>query len=160
MSVQSSVGVSEVERCLDWAVIGGGLAGSYAAWRLHQIHPNTSIVLYEMSGRVGGPFHTVTFPNASNTHLELGASYFLPEVHLLMNRTVHQLGLDIVASVDNVKSDDALYHFRGQSFRAGHLNSTDIPYHVDKNEQQYFPYELYRFVSQINYQSENIFHWQ
>jgi protoporphyrinogen oxidase len=39
---------------IDVAVVGGGVSGTYAAWRLASHHKSSKIRLYELSDRIGG----------------------------------------------------------------------------------------------------------
>ncbi|WAR18526.1 APLY-like protein [Mya arenaria] len=59
------------QTCEDVAIIGAGISGSYAAWRLRD--HNLSISVYEYSNRVGGRFRTIRFPNSPDINVELGA---------------------------------------------------------------------------------------
>ena len=63
--------------CDDVAIIGAGVGGTYAAWRLRT--RNLSITMYELSDRVGGRMHTVHFPNTPDINVELGAMRFIPD---------------------------------------------------------------------------------
>ena len=48
---------------LDYAVIGGGVAGAYTAWRLQQDRgAGNAIGLFEYSDRIGGRLYSVTVP--------------------------------------------------------------------------------------------------
>lgn len=48
-----------------WAVVGAGISGLGAAWRLSQAAPHASLTVYESQPRLGGHAHTVdvTLPN-------------------------------------------------------------------------------------------------
>ena len=63
-------------QCDDIAIIGGGITGSYAAWRLR--HRNLKISMYEYSNRIGGRCFTVHFPGIPDVNIEMGAMRFLP----------------------------------------------------------------------------------
>ena len=63
-------------QCDDIAIIGAGVTGSYAAWRLR--HSNLKISIYEYSNRIGGRCFTVQFPDIPDVNLEMGAMRFLP----------------------------------------------------------------------------------
>lgn len=56
------------------AVVGGGIAGLAAAHRLHRLMPHAELRLFEASGRLGGPLHTLCSHDSS---LEQGADNFL-----------------------------------------------------------------------------------
>ena len=62
--------------CDDIAIIGAGIAGSYAAWRLR--NQDKKITVYEYSNRIGGRCHTVKFPGIQDVHIEMGPMRFIP----------------------------------------------------------------------------------
>jgi oxygen-dependent protoporphyrinogen oxidase len=59
---------------LRFAVVGGGVSGLSAAYRLRQLAPQAEVRLFEASDRLGGPLHTLY---DGNTVLEQGADSFL-----------------------------------------------------------------------------------
>jgi monoamine oxidase len=62
---------------LDVAIIGGGVAGAYAAWRLALERPQLKMRLFEASERIGGRLHSVAFPQAPHLIVEGGGMRFL-----------------------------------------------------------------------------------
>jgi len=92
---------------IDVAVVGGGCAGTYAAWRLataprpvlDRLFPDSTgaptIHLYELTGRIGGRVQTQTIPGTSFP-AELGAMRYTPNQVLLAN-LVRKLGLEAQA---------------------------------------------------------------
>lgn len=62
--------------CDDIAIIGAGITGSYAAWRLRE--KSLKISLYEYSGRIGGRCFTVQLPGIPDVNVEMGAMRFKP----------------------------------------------------------------------------------
>ncbi|HWD27897.1 MAG TPA: NAD(P)/FAD-dependent oxidoreductase [Rhizomicrobium sp.] len=77
---------------LDVAIVGGGVSGVYAAWRLAQAKPQLRIRLFEASARIGGRLHSVAFPQAPHLVAELGGMRFL-EAHRHVSGLVRALGL-------------------------------------------------------------------
>src|SRR4051812_6764275 len=77
---------------LDVAIVGGGVAGAYTAWRLGRAQPNLRIRLFEMSDRIGGRLRSVAFPQAPQLVGELGGMRFL-EAHRHVFNVVKSLGL-------------------------------------------------------------------
>ena len=61
---------TEPSVCPDVAIVGAGLAGTYAAYRMAAM--NLSLQIFEMSDRIGGLMYTKQLPNASKVNLELG----------------------------------------------------------------------------------------
>ncbi|XP_052767024.1 aplysianin-A-like [Mya arenaria] len=116
--------VLDDQTCEDVAIIGAGISGSYAAWRLRD--RNLSVSVYEYSNRVGGRFRTIRFPNSPDINVELGAMRFFPAAHQLLISTIQDLGL---AAVDfkpgfGVEGDDII------DIKKGH-----IPYNLHENER-------------------------
>ena len=60
--------------CDDIAIIGGGIAGAYSAWRLR--NTNQSISVYEYSDRIGGRLHTSHMTGIHGFNAELGGMRF------------------------------------------------------------------------------------
>lgn len=77
---------------LDVAIIGGGVAGTYAAWRLRQQRPHWRLRLFEASDHIGGRLHSVTFPQAPHLVVEAGGMRYL-DAHTHVSRLVKRLDL-------------------------------------------------------------------
>ncbi|MBV9571236.1 MAG: FAD-dependent oxidoreductase [Alphaproteobacteria bacterium] len=77
---------------LDVAIIGGGVSGVYAAWRLRQARPELHVRLFEMSDRIGGRLRSVAFPQAPQLVGEVGGMRFLDDQRHVAP-LVRQLGL-------------------------------------------------------------------
>ena len=56
---------------LEIAVVGGGVAGVYSAWRLQQVKTEARMGLFEYSDRIGGRLYTVTLPGLPHVKAEL-----------------------------------------------------------------------------------------
>jgi monoamine oxidase len=65
---------------VDVAIVGGGVAGTYAAWRLAGAAPKMRVRLLEASGRIGGRLRSIHFPQAPHLTGEAGGMRFL-EAH-------------------------------------------------------------------------------
>jgi monoamine oxidase len=77
---------------IDVAIVGGGVSGVYAAWRLRREQPHLSVRVFEASGRIGGRLHSVAFPQAPHLVAEVGGMRFL-EAHRHVFGLVKSLGL-------------------------------------------------------------------
>jgi monoamine oxidase len=85
-------GVAEAP--LDLAIVGGGAAGAYAAYRLRALHPEWSVSLFEASGRIGGRLLSLIPPGGGDgPRTELGGMRFR-EGHRLVSEMVRSLGLE------------------------------------------------------------------
>lgn len=83
---------------LDTAIVGAGVGGLYAAWRLLDCgqHPG-GIAVFEGSARVGGRLFSVTMPGTTGIAAEFGGMRFLSS-HRLITSVAARLGLGILAS--------------------------------------------------------------
>ena len=61
---------------IDYAVIGGGVAGTYCAWRLKEKYPEKQIVLFEYGNRIGGRLLTTSLPD-TKIKIELGGVRYI-----------------------------------------------------------------------------------
>lgn len=138
---------------LDVLVIGGGVSGSYAAWRLKtgEVTAGSSglpvdptdrrIALIESSERIGGRLESPAAPGAPQLHAEFGGMGF----------TSHNTIL--TALVDDVfhlraepfprGGDSNLFYLRGERFTAGQLQSGyHVPYRLDDADRGKGPMTL------------------
>src|ERR1041384_3218853 len=76
----------------DVAIVGGGAAGTYAAWRLARERPYLKTRLFEASDRIGGRLHSLSFPQAPHLIVEGGGMRFL-DAHRHVSGLVRTLGL-------------------------------------------------------------------
>ncbi len=75
-------------------VIGGGLAGLYAAWRLTQVGVN--VVLFEAQQRLGGRILSEPLPGMAHPAgpaYDLGPTWYWPALQTRLPRLIRQLGL-------------------------------------------------------------------
>jgi monoamine oxidase len=104
------------------AVIGGGVAGLYTAWRLAEC--GQKVDLFEASDRLGGRLYTVPI-EGTRIHAELGAMRFTSLHRLLYGLVVEQLKLSR-AMFDF--EGTWFYHLRGRGLLAQDL-ATGGPYY-------------------------------
>jgi monoamine oxidase len=133
---------------LDVAVIGGGVAGCYTAWRLRslakgQLIPNSPLLpllknkdhldvgLFEYSDRIGGRLWSAALRDLPDEYVEFGGMRFYKEMHIVWN-LIEKLGLGPRAIPFPVSEPDNLAYVRGQ-----HLRLRQIADHP-----QQLPYEL------------------
>ena len=72
---------------LDYAIIGAGVSGCYAAWRLKQHYPEAKLALFENSDRIGGRLYSRYLPGMPHVTAELGGIHAPPNY-----RRSHMLG--------------------------------------------------------------------
>ena len=149
---------------LDVAIVGGGVSGCYAGYRLLTADPaipalqgllkasgrdRLSVALYEASGRIGGRLWSYRFPEAPNAIAEMGGMCFSPlhaNVYGLCTKELH------------LKTEEAaefsvynLQYLRRHRFAFADYDRTDrpdgyypgtIPYFLDDGEKGQFPTDL------------------
>ena len=98
------------------AIVGGGLAGVYAAWRLHQA--GVPVDLYEARPRLGG--RILSTPDSG---LDLGPTWFWPAFQPRITRLARQLGLEVFRQHEH---GDALFELAPGQLRrhAGQVSET------------------------------------
>lgn len=128
---------SSVESPLDIAVVGGGVGGLYAAWRLLDAGSDAyrSAAVFEMSHRIGGRLLTVIPPDAPSLRAELGGMRFLDSQHLVVHVVKSVLGLP--CSPAPVGEPQNMAYLRDHLLRVKDLDAKPyvLPYDVAKNEQ-------------------------
>ena len=132
---------------VDIAVIGAGVAGTYAAWRLKQARPRASVALFEMSDRVGGRLSSTTLPGLPHVTAELGGMRFIPERHRLVAGLVDELGLRVAELAPSPPpgddGGDNLVFVRGRLLRVRELaDPYNVPYRLAPAERGLTPEQL------------------
>ncbi|CAG2257558.1 unnamed protein product [Mytilus edulis] len=128
-------GSTEEPKCDDIAIVGAGIAGTYAAWRLR--HQNKRISIYEYSDRVGGRLYTVQFPDIQDINVELGGMRYLRRSHALLHDTIQQLGLPVKRfDLGSGPSPDTTVYVRGVHLRFDELGGNKTPYRLRPNEKK------------------------
>lgn len=122
---------------IDIAIVGGGVAGIYCAYRLGQGHPDKVIHLYEQSGRFGGRLWS-TRMLGGGPPLDLGAMSF-SDAHENLFGLIDALKLPVTPIALNSKS-----HFlRGRLLNEEmYADAQVIPYRLEAEEQGKRPCEL------------------
>ena len=124
---------------LDVAIVGGGVSGTYSAWRLIEHNPNLRIALFEGSDRVGGRLLSVRPPGMASLTAELGGM-FIPSLHTLASSLAEHLGLQL-----DVMPHGGLNraYLRGMPLTAAAMRDPQqVPYRLVGGEQGRLPDEL------------------
>jgi monoamine oxidase len=116
------------------AVVGGGVSGVYAAWRL-QTDPTygaKGVMLLEGSDRIGGRLESLTPPGAPQLRAEFGGMGFTSNhVHVWgLVKTVFELEMTPFPN----QTPDLLY-LRGQHLTIDNVNAGTIPYVLGVGEK-------------------------
>lgn len=140
---------------LDVAIIGGGVSGTYSAWRLQQAHGDSlRIQLFEYGDRIGGRLFSVKLPGLPNVVAEVGGMRYMPgaDGHVMVDTLVQHLGLpskdfpmgNELPKDAPIGAQDNLFYLRGQRFRFRDFVEAPhkIPYDLGWTERGYNPEDL------------------
>lgn len=142
MSVQSVD--SRGYQMLDVAIVGAGVSGAYAAWRLIKSEKFQNVGLFELSDRIGGRLFSVPIPKASNIYAELGGMYF-SEGQAIVSQLVRELQLQIRAAT--FPNEENRLFLRNKNLHFSDMtNFKKIPYQLCYNEQGLDSEELFRYA--------------
>ena len=121
------------ERTLDTAVIGGGIAGLYAAWRLAGDHVSPrQIAVFEATDRVGGRLMSVSMPGTTGLVAEFGGMRFLTSQRIVAS-LVHHLGIEVRPFP--MGGPENLVYLRGKRWTAAdYARPGAIPYALNNDE--------------------------
>lgn len=123
---------------LDYAVVGGGISGVYAAWRLFVDQPPKSgkptVEIFETSFRLGGRLLSVNPPMIPTAEVELGGMRYIENYHIWVTSLVKKLKLK-ANSLDAAMPQNFSY-IRGERLRMSELTDADkLPYKLAPNER-------------------------
>lgn len=130
---------------IDVAIVGGGVAGSYAAWRLAS-DPGFqgSIRIFERSDRIGGRLHSVRCAGLKDQVAELGGMRIAGDQLPLLG-LVKELGLETEPYPATEGSD--LYYVRGIRTRAEDMRyGTKVGFRSNEELDGKQPGEVFRHV--------------
>ncbi len=119
---------------LDVAIVGGGVSGVYAAWRLRQEQPHLRVRLFEASERIGGRLHSVAFPQAPHLVAEVGGMRFL-EAHRHVFDLVKHINLAVRDYPIDRDYDRLMLRGRNYALKEVHAGTARYPYHVPDKDQ-------------------------
>ena len=124
---------SSSDSTLDTAVIGGGIAGLYAAWRLADGHVSPDqIAVFEATDRIGGRLLSMSMPGTNGLVAEFGGMRFLTSQRIISSLVQH-LGFDVRPFP--MGGPENLTYLRGKRFtNADYARPGAIPYALNSNE--------------------------
>lgn len=130
------------------AVVGGGIAGLYAAYRLMSQKPQSyEVSLFESSSRLGGRICSQDIPGLP-FNAELGAMRF-PERHRLLVNLIDHLEIPTKSfDVGPLKLYVRGRHLTPKEVADGYCRQcrSPIPYKLKKEEQEQLPSELVKLA--------------
>jgi len=150
MDEEGQIKASSVQHNCEIAIVGAGVAGCFAAYRLvassqYTVDSRRPVVsLFEKSDRIGGRLRS---EQHGKVVAELGGMRFFNEIPVLTDLIDH-LGLS--SEVTNFATDqpENFFYARGKRLKRKEITEVVLPYRLNKNELQKSPNEL--VVTQIN----------
>ena len=132
---------------VDVAVIGGGVAGTYCAWRLATSGPAApSVALFEASDRIGGRLWSQAVPPVTNQVAELGGMR-IPSDHAALITLIGHLGLATMPV--STSSPNTLVRLRGKRVRRGDVRTAgQFPFDLPARMARLSPAEIIALVLQ------------
>lgn len=126
---------------LDVAIVGGGVAGVYAGWRLRTGSGSAgppSVTVYEASSRIGGRLLSLTPPGMPQTRAELGGMRF-ESIHTIVDGLVRR-ELKLPTIKLPVAEPQNIAYLRGVHLRLKELATTAaVPYRLGAAERDTDP---------------------
>jgi monoamine oxidase len=141
-----------METQADVVVVGGGVGGAHAAWRLATgtVSPASSlpadpadrrILLVEQSDRIGGRLESLTPPGTPSLRAEFGGMGFTSN-NLLLSALVDDV-FQLAAEAFPLGGPSNLIYVRGVRFtKAQSTDPSIVPYHLAPDEQGKNPMQL------------------
>lgn len=141
----------------DVAVVGGGIAGVYCAWRLREAGTGSPILrslagprgalrvgLFEYGDRIGGRLFSVALPGNPGPPIELGGMRYLSSHVRVVGLVERKLGLPGRELLVDDPQKKNMYYLRGQHFTAGDWDRPEFvpPYRMDRGERSRSPGKL------------------
>jgi monoamine oxidase len=126
---------------LDIAIVGGGLAGIYAALRLATSRPTQSLRLFETTDRIGGRLRSISFPQAPGLIGEAGGACF-PASHKHVAGLARTL--DLVVRPYPLDLPQDRLNLKGRNIALAHAgNGADaLPYEMPATHQNLASWSL------------------
>ena len=132
--------MSQAVRRVDTAVIGGGVAGAYCAWRLAGSDGAGSIAVFERQDRVAGRLWSVPVNPGRGQVAELGGMRIAPN-HGIARDLIGHLSMPTMPFV--ASGDNAFVYLRGVRKRRADIRAAgDFPYDLPDHLARMTPEEM------------------
>lgn len=126
------------------AIIGGGIAGLYAGWRLREAQSQQEVAIFEGSGRTGGRLLSwLPYGERGGVRAELGGMRFFPQQEFVTT-LVKFLSLPVIDFP--TEGPNLLWYLRGLRMRAGDTEAAGRRYALNQDERGKEPGALLRQV--------------
>ncbi len=147
---------------LDCAIIGGGVSGVYAGWRLrrHGGEQFRNVAIFEMSDRVGGRLLSwLPFGRGSGLRAELGGMRFCEDHKVVWNVMDHLAraeGRDLEKVPFYTSDPHTIWRLRGQRMREGDFTIAQTRYKLRDFEQTTPDEIIKRVIDKVLQENEEV----
>lgn len=129
---------------IDVAVVGSGVSGAYAAWRLASDRKSSKIHLYELSDRIGGRLLSMTMPGMPHVQAEFGGMY-VTQSQAIVWELIKLLNLK--TTVVDFTSPGMRAYLRDRHLLMSEFNQPDkVPYNLRPDEEGKNYEELFKLA--------------
>ena len=134
----------ESNQVIDVAIVGGGVSGAYAGWRLVKSQKNFQVGVYEMSDRIGGRLLSVQMPGMPHVYAEFGGMGFC-DSQAIVSQLAGELNLNVVPfSYGDLNN---LLYLRDKHLRLQELaEPSKLPYNLRFNERGMDSQQLFEYA--------------
>lgn len=137
--------MTDLEEQFDIAIIGAGVAGLYAAWRLtnDSSYSNAHIAVFEGSDRTGGRLWSVDLQDETAIPAELGGMFFSDSQPFVYQLSTNVFNLE----TQPISPRPDFAYVRGERFKIASMGSSkELPYRLAPDEQDKPYHELLTFA--------------
>ena len=131
----------------DIVIVGGGAAGTFAAWRLQHAKVASKIMLLEATNRIGGRLYSQQIPGIDYYVADLGGMRYLPDFQPYIKALVKELKLETKVFEMDSNNEEKPWFLRGRFFQQKDLVSIgNSAYGLRDDEKLMSPRDIVRLV--------------
>jgi monoamine oxidase len=140
--VSNEVTANDVQ---DVIVVGGGAAGTFAAWRLQHSKIVSRVLLLEATNRIGGRLYTEHVPGIDYQMAELGGMRYFPDFHPYMKNLITRLQLETKVFQMDEDNERRPWFLRNRFFQQKDMKSVgNGAYQLREDEKSKNPEDVTR----------------
>ena len=134
----------------DVIIVGGGAAGTFAAWRLQQSKAVSRVLLLEATNRIGGRLYTEHIPGIDYQMAELGGMRYFPDSQPYMKTLVKRLQMDTKVFEMDEDNESRPWFLRNRFFQQKDMTSVgNGAYGLSEDEKSKSPADIARLSNTV-----------